>query len=70
MHQQKTPGTTALSDLQKELISICSGLVGEEESKEDLDLENMEGWDEQRGGEYCMQATKSFLEKAAATDIR
>ena len=54
-------GEAALSDLQKELIAVCSGLVDSASMKEDVDLENLDGWSEQRGGEYCLKAALTFL---------
>ena len=57
-------GASPISDLQKELVAICSGLV-DASVGERIDVDNLEGWNEQRGGEYCLDAAQSFLEKAA-----
>ena len=67
---RETLGSRPLSDLQKELVTICSGLVDGTEVSADAatgDLDNLEGWTEERGGQYCLDATNAFLEKAGAT---
>jgi phospholipase C len=59
-------GKGPLSDLQVELVAICSGLVdavkGSDSDSERVDLSNLGEWTEQRGGQYCRDAAEAFLD--------
>lgn len=50
-------GSLPLSHLQKEMITLMAGVVGE-----DIPTENMAKWTEREGGEYVLEKAKQFLQ--------